>query len=88
MDILTIFNNDAKDVSVIMLSDYGYHPVRSLNNALKDFGLLCIQGDEIHEGLEASAAGQFEMDGFTFQLSYVEAGDIILFKYNPDRDEH
>lgn len=88
MDILTIFNNDAKDVSMIMLSDFGYHPVRSLSNALKDFGILHIDGDTLHEGLEASAAGQAEIDDYTFQVSYVEAGDILLFKYNPNSEEH
>ncbi len=88
MDILTICNNDNNDLSMIVLSDYEYNPERSLSNALKEFGILHIDGDTLHEGLEASVAGQAEIEDYTFQVSYVEAGDVLLFKYHPDREEH
>lgn len=88
MDVLTICNNDVNDLSLIVLKDYDYHPVRSLSKALEEFGILHINGDTLHEGLEASVAGQAEIEDYTFQVSYVEAGDVLLFKYHPDREEH
>ncbi len=88
MDVLYITNKDNKALSIIALGgDIDDSIETQITNALDEFGISHIKGTEVYKKLMDSLAGQAEIDDYIFQLSYIEPGDRILFKYNPNSDE-